>query len=213
MQRLSFPQIGLIVFGAGTLGLAVLASDSNSPEGSISSPVSLQPGVATHETRTGSQGAIEFPDANEIIPRIEAISSAPPTRSTFMATWPSVAGAKGYLLDVSTSSSFGSYVDGYHGLDVGNVNGRAVTGLNPGTTYYYRARPNNTGSGGNSNVSSATTKAPSGLIIDPEFDDSITGDPNAAGIEAMISRSIAIYESLFSDPITIHVFFRYSDTA
>ena len=39
---------------------------------------------------------------------------------------------------MSTSNSFSSYVDGYHDLDVGNVNGRAVTGLNPGTTYYYR---------------------------------------------------------------------------
>ena len=31
-----------------------------------------------------------------------------------------------------TSSSFTSYVDGYHDLDVGNATGRVVTGLNPG---------------------------------------------------------------------------------
>ena len=49
-------------------------------------------------------------------------------------------GAKGYLLDVSTSSSFDSFVDGYHDLDVGDVTGRVVTGLNRGTTYYYRVR-------------------------------------------------------------------------
>ena len=47
---------------------------------------------------------------------------------------------EGYLLDVSTSSSFDSFVDGYHDLDVGNVTGRVVTGLNRGTTYYYRVR-------------------------------------------------------------------------
>ena len=117
---------------------------------------------------------IEFPNANEITPPIETVSSAPPTRSSFMATWDSVSGAKGYLLDVSTSNSFSSYVDGYHGLDVGNVNGRAVTGLNPGTTYYYRVRPYTAASsGGYSNVTTATTAAATGLIIHPTFDCSI----------------------------------------
>ena len=57
-----------------------------------------------------------------------------------MATWQTIAGTNGYLLDVSTSSSFSDYVDGYHDLDVGNVKGRVVTGLNSGTTYYYRVR-------------------------------------------------------------------------
>ena len=128
-----------------------------------------------------------------------------------MATWGSVSDAKGYFLDVSTSNSFSSYVDGYHGLDVGNVNGRAVTGLNPGTTYYYRVRPYTAASsGGYSNVTTATTEAPTGLIIIPTFDCSIINDPNSAAIQAMIMRAIAIYESLFSDPITIQILFRYS---
>ena len=141
---------------------------------------------------------------------METISSAPPTRSNFMATWGSASGANGYLLDVSTTNSFSSYVDGYHGLDVGNVNGRAVTGLNPGTTYYYRVRPYTAaGSGGYSNVTTATTEASAGLMIIPTFDCSIGNDPT---IQAMIMRAIAIYESLFSDPITIHILFRHSDT-
>ena len=161
--------------------------------------------------RAGLQEVIEFPNANEVTPPIETVSSAPPTRSSFMATWDSVSGAKGYLLDVSTSNSFSSYVDGYHGLDVGNVNGRAVTGLNPGTTYYYRVRPYTAASsGGYSNVTTATTEAATGLIINPTFDCSIINDPNSAAIQAMIMRAIAIYESLFSDPITIQILFRYS---
>src|SRR6185437_7780722 len=98
---------------------------------------------------------------------METVSSASPTRSSFMATWPSVNDARGYLLDVSTSNAFDSYVKGYQGLDVGNVNGRAVTGLNPGTTYYYRVRPYTAASSGEySNVTTATTEAPTGLIID-----------------------------------------------
>ena len=210
-KQIDPPIIRLIVFGGVALGLAALASASNLPEQSTISPASLQPSAATHETRAGLQELIEFPNANEITPPIETVSSAPPTRSSFMATWDSVSGAKGYLLDVSTSNSFSSYVDGYHGLDVGNVNGRAVTGLNPGTTYYYRVRPYTAaGSGGYSNVTTATTEAPTGLIINPTFDSSIIDDPNSAAIQAMIIRAIGIYESLFSDPITIEILFRYS---
>jgi hypothetical protein len=57
------------------------------------------------------------------------------------------------------------------------------------------------------------TDAPAGLIINPTFDSSIIDDPNSAAIQAMINRAIAIYESLFGDPITIQILFRYSDTA
>src|SRR6266478_2296077 len=213
MQRLGFPLIGLIIFGGVAVGFSALASASNLPEQNILSPASLRPSAATHETRAALQEVIEFRNANKVTPRIETVSWAPPTRSSFMAAWGSVSGAKGYFLDVSTSNSFSSYVDGYHGLDVGNVNGRAVTGLNPGTTYYYRERPYTAaGSGGYSNVMTATTEAPTGLIINATFDSSIIGNPNAAAIEAMINRAIGIYESLFSDPITIQIRFRYATT-
>ena len=46
--------------------------------------------------------------------------------------------ATSYGLDVSTSSSFNTYVRGYQNLNVGNVTRRSVTGLNPSTTYYFR---------------------------------------------------------------------------
>jgi hypothetical protein len=208
MQQLRFPLIGLIVFGGVALGLAAPAAGSNLPEQSSVSPASLQPTAATHETRARLEELIDFSNTNEIAAPIETLSSAPPTRSSFMARWDSVAGAKGYFLDVSTTKSLSSYVDGYHNLDVGNVTGRAVIGLNPGTTYYYRVRPyTGAGSSGYSNVTTATTEAPTGLIIHPTFDISIS-----PAIQAMIMRAIGIYESLFSDPITIEILFRYSDT-
>ena len=59
---------------------------------------------------------------------------------SFTANWSSVSGATGYRLDVSTSSSFSTYVPGYQNLNVGNATSRSVTGLNPSTTYYYRVR-------------------------------------------------------------------------
>lgn len=81
------------------------------------------------------------------------------TASGFTAKWNGVSGATGYRLDVSTNSSFTSYVSGYQNLDSGNVTSRSVTGLNAKTTYYYRVRAYNSGgSSGNSNVISVKTK-------------------------------------------------------
>jgi hypothetical protein len=131
-----------------------------------------------------------------------------------MANWPGKSGATGYLLDVSTDNSFSDYVEGYHDLDVGNATGRLVTGLNPGTTYYYRARAYDaSGASDYSDVMTATTVATTGLTIQATFDSSITSNPNAAAIEAMINRAISFHESLFSDPITIHIRFRYATTS
>ena len=214
LQGLGFSVIGLLVFGGVAPGFGASAAASDFREQNLLSPVSSQPSVATHETRAGLQEVTEFPNMNERPARIETGWFAPPTRSSFMTTWGSVSGAKGYFLDVSTSNSFSSYVGGYHNLDVGNVNGRAVTGLNPGTTYYYRVRPYTAaGPGEYSDVTTATTESSTGLIINPTFDSSIINDPNSAAIQAMINRAIAIYESLFSDPITIQILFGYSTTA
>jgi len=128
-----------------------------------------------------------------------------------MATWKPVSGAKGYLLDVSTSSGFANYVNGYHDLDVGDATGRVVTGLNRGTTYYYRVRPYGLKStAGYTKTIAVPTDPTTGLTIQASFDSSITGRPNAAVIEASINQAIAIYESLFTDPITIQIRFRYA---
>ena len=203
----------MIFAGCVVVGLAAFAGNIDLPEQNIVSSTSFQPGAATHETRADSQAALQFKNIGEIATGIETVSSAPPTRSSFMATWDSVTGATGYLLDVSTSDSFSDYLDGYHDLDVSNVTGRVVTGLDPGTSYYYRVRPyTSTGLGGYSEVTAATTVPTTGLIIHATFDSSITNNPNAGAIEAMINRAISIYESLFSDPITVQILFRYATT-
>jgi hypothetical protein len=137
-----------------------------------------------------------------------------PTRSSFLAVWDSVSGATRYRLDVSTTSSFRTYVRGYQDSDMGNVTNHIVSRLSPGTTYYYRVRAYNAlGTRINSNVMTATTATTSGLVINPTFDSSITSDPNSAAIQSMISQAIATYQSLFSDSITISILFRYSTTA
>jgi hypothetical protein len=139
-----------------------------------------------------------------------------PTRSSFLANWNILSGATGYRLDVSTSGSFNRYVSGYKDLDVGNVTSRIVSGLSPGTTYYYRVRAYNalgTSSGSDSHImTAATAPTASGLVITPTFDSSILNDPNAAAIQSMINQAIARYQSLYSDPVTVAILYRYSNT-
>jgi N-acetylneuraminic acid mutarotase len=62
------------------------------------------------------------------------------TLNSFFANWTSISGATNYLLDVSMSSSFTSFVIGYSNLNVGNVTAYRINGLNAGATYYYRLR-------------------------------------------------------------------------
>jgi hypothetical protein len=215
MRRLLSWIIASAVFGGVALAVTALASDINSlGQNSVSGASPFQAGAAIHKTRADSQAALQFSNPNEMASLVETVSSAPSTRSSFMATWESVPGSRRYLLDVSTSSSFSSYVDGYQDLDVGNVTGRVVTGLDPGTTYYYRVHPYAaTGPDSYSQVMTGATTPTTGLNIHATFDTSITSNPNAAAIEAAINRAISILESLFSDPITIQIRFRYATTA
>jgi hypothetical protein len=56
------------------------------------------------------------------------------------------------------------------------------------------------------------TPASGSLIIAPTFDSSIASNPNAAAIEGEVLTAVAIYEALFSDPITVSIDFRYAAT-
>ncbi len=78
------------------------------------------------------------------------------TISGFTANWSAVTGAASYRLDVSTVSSFASYITGYTDKNVASVVSYAIASLTTGATYYYRVRAVNTG-GTSANSGTITT--------------------------------------------------------
>lgn len=94
-----------------------------------------------------------------VIPTTTAATAIGSTGFTANWTAPTVGTVTNYLLDVSTSSTFASFVPGYNALVV-NGTSQAVTGLSGSTTYYYRVRADKasvTGQGGYSNATNLTT--------------------------------------------------------
>jgi hypothetical protein len=76
----------------------------------------------------------------------------------FTANWLPSARATSYLIDISESATFQSFLPSYQGRILSNVVSLDVTGLSPSTTYYYRIRARNAGgTSGNSNVIEVTT--------------------------------------------------------
>ncbi|WP_298498316.1 endo-1,4-beta-xylanase [uncultured Algibacter sp.] len=79
------------------------------------------------------------------------------TDNSFTANWVLVPKAESYLIDVSTSNSFSTFVTGYSGLEQ-SATTVEVTGLSSGITYFYRVRAKQgTEITNNSNVITVTT--------------------------------------------------------
>src|SRR5262245_26242645 len=121
------PAFACILLGLAAAGDSRLSAQTTAPEADR-----FQPSAGVHEARVQPESSLRLSNGSEPSPQAEQVSPPPSTRSTFMATWDRVSGAKGYLLDVSRDSSFTNYVQGYRGLDIGDVTGRLVTGLNRG---------------------------------------------------------------------------------
>ena len=77
----------------------------------------------------------------------------------FQANWDSVANASSYVLDVSSSENFTSYLTGYRAKEVVDTS-EVVSGLLRNTNYYYRVRSKGFGAvSANSNVVQLTTSS------------------------------------------------------
>lgn len=72
----------------------------------------------------------------------------------FTANWQTTGLVERFYLDVATTSTFGASTF-INSLDVGNVTSRIISGLSPGTRYYYRIRGSNASG---TSVSSSTVQ-------------------------------------------------------
>ncbi len=95
-----------------------------------------------------------------ILQQPTALAASGLAATSFQANWTTVSGATNYLLYVSPTNSFSSYVSGYGPRYAGIVSNCAVTGLTQGQTYFYRVRAQNqSGTSGYSSTISTTLVA------------------------------------------------------
>ncbi|HVD99842.1 MAG TPA: MBG domain-containing protein [Cytophagaceae bacterium] len=125
-------------------------------------------------TATSSGAIIDEISAPSPIVLVPPVPNAPVatftssvTTTGFKAFWNTVASATSYRLDLSTTSDFSAIVPAYNDFNVGNAFSYTLTGLSPGTIYYYRLRATNiSGTSGNSNmISDTTNKAAASVIL------------------------------------------------
>lgn len=107
---------------------------------------------------SGNSSTLAFTTAAEALPDAPAATDASTlTVFFFTANWEAVSGADSYRLDVATDLGFTAFVTGFNDRTVNDIS-EWVTGLSPGTTYYYRVRTvNGSGTSANSNVITTTT--------------------------------------------------------
>lgn len=132
-------------------------------------------------------------------------------------SWSAVSGVSGYRIIIATNAADlpASATAGTGGPSVmvnsttTNTTFTPPEPVDPGTTYYWEVHAYNGSDYGTwSAIDSFTTGVPpSGLAIIPTFDSTITSDPQAAIIESTINAAIAVYQSSFSDPVTVHITF------
>ena len=135
----------------------------------------------------------------------------------FTANWtaPTTGTVSNYLLDVSTSSSFSSFVSGYNGLSVSGTS-QAVTGLSAVTTYYYRVRADKTSVTGqgaySSTITALTSMQPPGNALNFDGTDDRVAVTNANLPQGNASRTVETWVKT-SGPNTQMSIFSYGNNS
>ncbi len=134
-------------------------------------------------------------------------------------TWSAVSNAASYEIIVATNAAdLPTGTNATSGgpsviINAGVTNATSYTPVNPidpGTTYYWEVNARYLYEGGpwTSTWHYTTANPPAGLTILPVWDSTITSDPQAATIESTIRAAIAVYQSDFTDPLTISITFK-----
>jgi hypothetical protein len=133
-------------------------------------------------------------------------------------SWSAVSNAASYEIIVATNAAdlptdTNATSGGVSVVINANTTNTTYTPLNPlvpGTKYYWEvnARVANVGGPWSATGNYTSANSPAGLTILPVFDSSITSDPQAVAIESTIRAACAVYQSAFSDPITVSITFQ-----
>lgn len=87
------------------------------------------------------------------------------TANSFTASWSPVPSVTEYRLDVSTAITFANFLPGFNNLQL-TTTSRSVTGLQAGTTYFYRVRAvNGSGVSANSPTPAVLTLPPAPIAL------------------------------------------------
>ena len=94
----------------------------------------------------------------------QALPATNISATQFTANWNPVSGVVGYQLDVATDDKFTSYVPGFNKLTVAG-GAKVVTGLKPGTAYFYRVRVASKGGGASANSNVVTLRTAFEMLL------------------------------------------------
>ena len=145
-------------------GASIISNYNNQPVAGISLSVTgLASGTTYYYRVRSTNPSGTSPSSNTISqatipPNPVATTATLITQISFTANWDTDTGATGYLIDVATTSGFGgSIISDYNNKPVAGTS-LNITGLNPGTTYYYQVRAaNGSGTSSSSNIITGPT--------------------------------------------------------
>jgi len=155
--------------------VTVYITDDSILEGTEQVVFAIQNVSGGNDATVGAYDSYALTIIDNDIPSPVATSATSITDDSFIANWNAASGITEYEFDLSTSSSFASFVDGYEAYPVSGTS-LSVSELASNTIYYYRVRSlYNNGTSDNSNsIQLSTTGLENYVLLDadlPVFED------------------------------------------